>query len=52
MNYEQLYDLDADHIEKGYYKMPYDSNITHRALNPAYNAVKFTEFLNEARLNN
>ena len=51
MNYEQLYDLDADHIEKGYYRRPYDSNFTHRALNPGYAAVKFREFLTAAKLN-
>jgi len=51
MNYEKMYDLDAEHITKGYYREPWDSKVGQRQLNPAYAAVKLREFLTEAKLN-
>ena len=51
MNYEKLYDLDAEHIKAGYYREPYDSKKGHRSLNPAYSRYKAREFFIEAKKN-
>ena len=51
MNYERLYDLDAEHIAAGYYREPYDSKKGHRQLNPAYASYKAREFFAEAKEN-
>ena len=39
MGYEKLFDLDAEHINKSYYRQPWDSKDGHRQLNPAYALV-------------
>lgn len=51
MNYERMYDLDAEHISAGYYRVPYDSKKGHRQLNPAYAGFKAKEFFAEAKEN-
>lgn len=51
MNYEKLYDMDAEHIKAGYYREPYDSKNGHRQLNPAYASYKAREFFAEAKEN-
>lgn len=51
MNYERMYDLDAEHIAAGYYRVPYDSKKGHRQLNPAYASFKAKEFFAEAKEN-